>query len=51
MVEIMEERIKELENILNDVCGTYENDCTKCPKQKECEEYQKISGIYEIVNR
>ena len=42
---------KELEKILESVCGTYENDCSKFPKQKECEEYQKISGIYEIVNR
>ena len=47
----MTKRQKELEKILDSVCGTYENDCTKCPKQKECEEYQKISGIYEIVNR
>jgi len=47
----MKERIKELEDKLSKVCGTYENDCSKCPKQKECEEYQKISGIYEIVNR
>lgn len=47
----MEERIKKLENILNDVCGTCENDCTKCPKQEECEEYQKLSGIHEIVNK
>ena len=22
-----------------------------CPKQKECEEYQKISGIHEIINK
>lgn len=28
------ERIKELENELTKVCGTHENDCTKCPKQK-----------------
>ena len=47
----MTKRQKELEKILDIVCGTYENDCSKCPKQKECEEYQKISGIYEIVNR
>lgn len=36
------ERIKELENELTKVCGTYENDCSKCPKQKECEEYCKL---------
>lgn len=35
-------RIKELENELTKVCGTYENDCSKCPKQKECEEYCKL---------
>lgn len=35
----MNERIKELEEKLNEVCGTYEYDCSKCPYQKECEEY------------
>ena len=50
-LKTMTKRQKELEKILESVCGTYENDCSKCPKQKECEEYQKISGIYEIVNR
>lgn len=45
------ERIEELENELTKVCGTYENDCSKCPKQKECEEYCKLSQIYGIVNR
>lgn len=44
-------RIEELENELTKVCGTYENDCSKCPKQKECEEYCKLAQIYEIVNR
>ena len=38
----MEERIKELENILEAVCETYEDDCSKCPRQKECEEYCKL---------
>lgn len=38
----MTKRQKELEKILESVCGTYENDCTKCPKQKECEEYTHI---------
>ena len=42
---------EELENELTKVCGTYENDCSKCPKQKECEEYCKLAQIYEIVNR
>jgi hypothetical protein len=45
------ERIKELENELTKVCGTHENNCSKCPKQKECEEYCKLAQIYEIVNR
>lgn len=45
------ERIKELEKELTAVCGAYENDCSKCPKQKECEEYCKLTQIYEIVNR
>lgn len=45
------ERFKELEKILEDVCGTYENDCSKCPRQKECEEYCKLSQIYEVVNK
>ena len=47
----MRERIEELEKELEKVCGTYENDCSKCPKQAECEEYCKLEGIYEIVNR
>lgn len=38
----MTKRQKELERILESVCGTYENDCTRCPKQKECEEYSHI---------
>ena len=44
-------RIEELEKELAKVCGTYENDCSQCPKQAECEEYCKLEGIYEIVNR
>ena len=43
----MEERIEELEKELEKVCGTYENDCSKCPKQAECEEYCKLYRIYE----
>lgn len=51
-MNIMEnKRIAELEKILNEECGKYENDCKKCPRQKECEEYCKLSRIYEIVNR
>ncbi len=44
-------RIEELEKELTTVCGTYENDCSQCPKQAECDEYCKLVGIYEIVNR
>lgn len=43
----MEERIKELEKILESVCGKYEDDCTKCLYKKECEEYSK----FEIVKK
>lgn len=35
-------RLKELENILETVCRQYEDDCSKCPKQEECEEYSHI---------
>lgn len=45
------ERIIELEKILEKVCGTYEDDCSKCPRKAECEEYFKLSQIHEIVNR
>lgn len=38
----MEERRKELEKILETVCEKYEDDCCKCPKRKECEEYSKL---------
>ena len=44
-------RIAELEKVLNVECEKYENDCSKCPYCKECEEYCKLSGIYEIVNK
>ncbi len=40
--QTMTKRQKELEKILESVCGTYEDDCTRCPKQKECEEYSHI---------
>lgn len=38
----MKERIAELEKILGEICGTYEADCSKCPKKDECEEYMQI---------
>lgn len=41
-LKTMRKRQKELEKILESVCGTYEDDCTRCPKQKECEEYSHI---------
>ena len=41
-LKTMTKRQKELEKILESVCGTYENDCTRCPKQKECAEYSHI---------
>ena len=44
-------RIEELEEELTKVCGTYENDCSKCTKQAECEEYCKLAQIYEIANK
>lgn len=44
-------RIAELEKVLNVECGKYENDCSKCPYYKECEEYCRLSGTYEIVNK
>ena len=40
--QTMEERIKELENILMQECEKYENDCTTCPYSKECEEYARL---------
>ena len=43
----MKERIEELEKELEKVCGTYEKDCSKCPKQAECAEYCKLCGILE----
>lgn len=35
-------RLEELEKVLETVCGKYEDDCSKCPRQKECEEYSHI---------
>jgi len=42
MVKIMEERAKKLEKLLEIVCRQYEDDCKKCPYQKECDEYAKL---------
>jgi hypothetical protein len=39
----MEKRLNELENELVKVCEIYEDDCSKCPKQKECAEYIRLS--------
>lgn len=47
----MDKRIIELEKILEKNCGTYENNCSKCPNQKECDEYCKLLRINEIVNK
>lgn len=35
-------RSEELEKILESVCGQYEDNCSKCPNQAECEEYSRI---------
>lgn len=35
-------RLEELEKVLKTVCEQHESDCSKCPKQKECEEYSHI---------
>lgn len=43
------ERIIELVEILEKVCGLHENDCNKCPKKVECEEYCKLSNIDKVV--
>lgn len=45
---MMSERIKELEEKLDKVCGIYDEDCSKCPYQKECDEYTHLySNQYE----
>lgn len=44
-------RMEELEKKLYEVCGTYEADCSKCPRQKECEEYCWLEGIYETISK
>lgn len=35
-------RFEELEKLLTAECGKYENDCTKCPYSKECDEYARL---------
>lgn len=32
-------RLEELEQILEEVCKEHEDDCSKCPRRAECEEY------------
>lgn len=41
-------RFEELEKILENECEKHENDCSKCPHKKECEEYGKL---YESQNK
>lgn len=43
MMNEYKERLAELETILNEECGKYENNCGKCPHCTECEEYSKLS--------
>lgn len=35
--------IAQMEAELSKVCGTYENDCSKCPKQALCNKYIAVS--------
>lgn len=35
-------RIEELEKLLDIECPKYDEDCSKCPYQKECDEYDKL---------
>lgn len=41
-----EERMKELMDIIERVCGKSEKDCRTCSYKKECKEFSDIS--YEI---
>lgn len=41
----MEERIKELENILMQECEKHEKDCISCPYTKECDEYARLKNL------
>lgn len=36
------ERFIELEKLLERECDKYEDNCSTCPYQKECEEYEKL---------
>ena len=38
-----ENRIIELEKELMEVCPHFDTDCTKCPKQAECDEYARLA--------
>ena len=41
--EILQQvRNEEFEKELTEVCGTYESDCSRCPKKTECDEYNSI---------
>ena len=35
--------IAQMEAELLKVCGTYEDDCSKCPKQALCNKYIRVS--------
>lgn len=39
--------IAQMEEELLKVCGTYEDDCSKCPKQALCNEYIRVSTTEE----
>lgn len=43
----MENRLKELESLLNEKC---KDECEECNYKKECEEYLKISKQIELGN-
>jgi hypothetical protein len=38
----MKKRFEELEKALTEVCEKHESDCSKCPRQAECEEYARL---------
>lgn len=40
-------KLQELEQILTENCGTYENNCNTCPYRAECEEYERL---YKTLN-
>ena len=39
--------IAQMEAELSKVCGTYEDDCSKCPKQELCNKYIRVSTTEE----